>query len=340
MKRLLGMCLVLISLSFFGCTINIDGNGVPDDTVAPNSVTGVTLEAYGSKQVMVRWTDPTNDDLYGVRVWIYNEVASEWSNCGTVLSGVEQKVIGGQWNGVETIVGLEAVDISGNYAVEVDATNNGGVGLVAYYNFTQDWKDGNGTPYSLSPYGTLSSGGLGVNSQCLRIDTDYTWTEYSTPIASSPFAVSFWVKLDSADETNALFTIAYEQNGWKQSLYCFYDSDSSSIILRGGKDGSSDAYDAIAYVTSPTIWNHVVIQWDGYNKQIFLNYGFSDKDTDAVPMSAVNSTWPSLQKAFIWGYDSSVVDDNFIGYIDQIRVYNRELTSSEISNLCTNASAY
>ena len=77
----------------------------------------------------------------------------------------------------------------------------------------------------------------------------------------------------------------------------------------------------------PAGWNHVVIQWTGSNWEIYLN------NTKRTLITAGTLRVEPLDPIFGGRAYQSTIGDNFIGLLDQIRVFSRALDASEVNTL-------
>ena len=84
-------------------------------------------------------------------------------------------------------------------------------------------------------------------------------------------------------------------------------------------------YDATAVntVLTPNVWTHVVATSDGTNVRYYIN-----GVPDGVVAHGAWSTTPSQVKI---GQDPAGTTQNFLGLIDEVRIYNRALTQEEIT---------
>jgi hypothetical protein len=82
------------------------------------------------------------------------------------------------------------------------------------------------------------------------------------------------------------------------------------------------------FATIPTgQWSHLVGTWDGTTNRTYLNGVQSSANACATPPSA-------LSRFSIGGrFNGSVTSENFSGKMDELRIYNRALTATEVKQL-------
>jgi len=89
--------------------------------------------------------------------------------------------------------------------------------------------------------------------------------------------------------------------------------------------GKLELYNAAAAntVLTPNVWTHVVVTSDGTNVRYYVN-----GVPDGTVAHAAWSTTPSQVKI---GQDPAGTTQNFLGLIDEVRIYSRALTQEEIT---------
>jgi concanavalin A-like lectin/glucanase superfamily protein len=119
-------------------------------------------------------------------------------------------------------------------------------------------------------------------------------------------------------------------SGWRSAImketttglaYALYASDGAvptGSMSRAGVDYHAQGTAALALNT----WTHVAVTYDGATLRLFVNA--VERGTLAVSGSLAGSTGPLR----IGG--NAVWDEHFSGRIDEVRIYNRPLTATEI----------
>ena len=174
------------------------------------------------------------------------------------------------------------------------------------------------------------------------------------------FAFSFWIKIpenqnDTSTSYNSLFDkktiedvtlntdITKVGDGDDQPIenvttskkypFDIYLNNQTSAINKSitFKQGSDLLY---SEVTSPpltaNVWNHVVCQKSGSNYQVLVNGALSGNQNKIMTTNVDNN-----HKFYIAG--NGTTSSKFTGNLDEIRIYRKALTSTEISNLYDNS---
>jgi len=144
--------------------------------------------------------------------------------------------------------------------------------------------------------------------------------------SNTPFSFSFWYQLLTAQTGND-YIISSGRNTVGSINYLIGYLSATDVFWLVNNDSAGTNF-CIAYPTSPDrdAWHHIVYSFDGSN------------------MSAYKDNVLIISKAFVFGTVTSDSDkfflgrDNwggnrFLGYLDELRIYNRALTISEIASL-------
>jgi hypothetical protein len=200
------------------------------------------------------------------------------------------------------------------------ALNNG---LKGYWNF--DEAEGSILTDSLGFYnGTIN--GATVN-QPGKINKSYyfdgvnDFITHGSDDLESLYSISLWVKID----TNAAsYTILSGQgtsnpNAWQPGI-TFYNVDNSIRYASNYNDSSIST--GVSSILDAT-WYHIVITANNKTAKIYLNGNLTEEQT-----SLNTKEWTQLR--YIARKDTG---DYFKGYIDEMGIWNKELTTDEISEL-------
>lgn len=222
-------------------------------------------------------------------------------------------------------------------------------GLVAWYKLNGDGTDSSGNGYDGTVYGaTATTDRFGSSNKAMSFDgsNDYIivdGTDEDLRITGD-ITISMWVKrtgtindtkqlvICSADETaksletNFLYSFGISHNGTSTFFIHHYDSGSGEQVN-------------FSYVPPLNEWNHICVVRDSsltkvklYVNGVFYAEGYYSNN-------AQKASSGNLQKLRIGGAGSWWSDSSFEGDIDDVRIYNRVLTSDEIWQIYT-ASAY
>ena len=210
-------------------------------------------------------------------------------------------------------------------------------GLVAYYPFTGNAIDSsgnghNGTVYSAS----LTTNRFGTPNSAYAFNGDSAYIKVadatSLRLANTDFTISAWIYLDSIIHTHNVIIskrAAGSKTGYILSIERIQDSLSNALRISFQVSSGSDPKILSQTTISLNQWNHIVIRYNLNTKtiDIFLN------NKPDVSLSNFLSPNASAANDLLVGNDAVDKTSFFQGKIDDIRIYNRALSDSEISEL-------
>ena len=135
--------------------------------------------------------------------------------------------------------------------------------------------------------------------------------------------------LSSAMTLSGWIRPAVSQGGWRAILQrqadaYFLNASTSVGPLRPGGGGTFGG--GINYVTGPSAspvgsWTHVALTYDGSLLRLYVN---------GVQAASANVSGAIQQSSNPLWIGGNQYNENFVGLIDDVRVYNRALTQAEI----------
>ena len=209
-------------------------------------------------------------------------------------------------------------------------------GLVAYWNFDHAtyWKDpvyggeptviGSGTPSRDTSVKKFGDGSLYVDgSSHLKIVNVGSWL----PIGNSHYTISLWFRATSFVRTglptaNGPGFVAWGTSGQGFKWVGFRISNNAGGLLENGWGDDLDCSPTTC-VLSLNTWYHAVATYDGATKKIYLNGELK------ASRAASGKITTSVQ--FLIGKTVSL--EFLTGWIDDLYIYNRALSLSEIQSL-------
>jgi hypothetical protein len=157
-------------------------------------------------------------------------------------------------------------------------------------------------------------------------------SEYGTiPVAAStyPFSVSIWFKTTDTNATQVLWS---ENNAADEFGHYFRIFQQSGVVYvgvaEGGTSQQTDASDSASAIVNNTWYNASVVFASSTSRKIYIN-GRQDSNvgtTNVTPASINTSHFGA------WGGDN-FIDNRMKGVLDDLRVYNRALSASEVLQL-------
>ena len=149
---------------------------------------------------------------------------------------------------------------------------------------------------------------------------------------TSPVAVSAWIKTATTKDAAGIVTQHTACGGSNGGL-----DDHFHITLYGPNSNSlqADAFDSTRVsveraMVSDNKWHHIVLVYDGTTNYLYID-GVQKNTVSASPQSIFD---PTVDVA-IGGFhtNSCYVSHNFEGAIDEVRLYNRAISASEVQQL-------
>lgn len=213
-------------------------------------------------------------------------------------------------------------------------------GLVAYYPFSGNTLDssGNNNHATKNTGVTLTSDKNGNNNKAYYFDvTSLAWMEaanYPTLNTANMknFAFSVWFNASSGASANTDRNIVQMQDGQNVNYTITYNATTSKIDFYNWNGTISESN--ISFSSSmniiPNTWNHLVLRIDSTNKtELFINNTIAGTSNKTV-LKPISPTLVIGRHPFVSG------SWNFLGKIDEVRVYNKYLSNENIKTLSTN----
>lgn len=223
--------------------------------------------------------------------------------------------------------------------------------LVAYWPFSGSLADSLSTTVGVA---TGTSFGTGVEGQGLQ-GADNAYVVSNTPAAIKAlhsFTISTWVKMPQNTGATGIVDIANTQNFWG-NFDIFYDNGGTAttgvlkvhVWNKSGSSSGTDAWEGGYTVANPwNVWTQIAVTYDDNASTVTVYYngavagtntaaGFAPLDWSQANQMVFGTlqfqTTPSLTTATTSQGWASYVN----GQIDQVRVYNKVLSVSQVSAL-------
>ena len=298
------------------------------DMVAPSAPTGVTVVAQAAS-AKITWNEITANDRAGYMVYRGTIVAdgdTAWSCIGRMIEGTEfvDNAVGA---GRKYAYKLRAVDKSRNLSVASEIVDfdytQPAPGLIAHYSFEGNLQDESENmldavcPYAV-PYNATAAKdgakGVALNSQFLLLPPN---------VASSPrWTFAAWVKNTTVGSGwQRIFDFG---NGTDQYLFLTpYNGSEMRFVMKNGGDE-----EVLSATKLGTDWHHVAVTIGDEAVTLYV-------DGVAVATSTAMKIRPSDIRPVVnyIGRSQYKSDPVFRGYIDDVRIYNFELTANDIAQV-------
>jgi hypothetical protein len=210
-------------------------------------------------------------------------------------------------------------------------------GILAYWNLDNDGSgglsllDSTGNGYTLTNNGVvLGNGKIGNGGQwpTPHTDGDSRWMENDSLSVAGDFSISFWVYPSSFSDQPFYIPICL---GSGSRVGFWINPDSSAYYLVGPSVGS------VGFSVNFNSWNYITIVVD--STALLATYYINSNPTQSIDVS--NSLFFPLDNVFLGcANDQAFPSGQFIfeGNLDEIGVWNRQLSQGEIISLYNNGS--
>jgi len=236
------------------------------------------------------------------------------------------------WNASEFVVPLTAtvVDLStalighwkfdeGTGTAALDSSGNGNHGTVVQGDFV-------GAPAHPTPLWAAGRVGSAV-----RLDGSDDWVRVSSsaslnqPSASGSVTVSAWVSVDRINALDAFNAIVSRRA----------TGDSSDIfglgLSLGNPAGLTEFFSAVGSGPVPlNTWTHLTLTYDGVDQVVYR-----DGQQVASATSGFQIASDSTPLSFGVALDEQDTEEHFSGLLDEVRLYSRVLTATQIQALAS-----
>ena len=176
-----------------------------------------------------------------------------------------------------------------------------------------------------------SKGGNGTGTSALRFDGDDDFCKIGDPMqnVTVPFTVSLWTNKSDAGLNN--FFIYKNIVGTDTNFGLEVDADEKVTVFHRVMGESTRSVRTIEALTLGT-WVHIIAVVNGSGSQdAFIYMNGTQRATESGSSTGVDA----LDQDLYFGVDANL-DDDFLGDIDEIAVFNRSFTELEILGIFNN----
>jgi len=325
----------------YSVSLTVTGPGGSATKTQPNAIT-VTMPppvanfsatpTSGVAPVAVNFTDTSTGSISS-RSWNFGDGATS-----TEVNPSHTYSVPGSYTVSLTVTGASGSDTqTNNNFISVSSsvvTTNPPTppddGLVAAYGFeeasgkTVEDASGNGNKGTIKEAVRITAGHYG---KALKFDGVNDWVTINDSASldlSAGMTLEAWVY--PLSQTNGGNTVILKQASGAE-VYALYSEEDANLPASYLNDGNYHAVTGTNRLPLKT-WTHLVAAYDGSYQRLYVN-GVE------VAQSALNSLIKTSSGVLRIG-GNSLWGEYFHGYIDEVRIYNRALTASEVNlNLAT-----
>jgi hypothetical protein len=167
------------------------------------------------------------------------------------------------------------------------------------------------------------------STQRLALNQSAEDLEFSS---TQPFSLSVWVNPDKPTRTDPYYILGKTDNeadlthGY--NLYLYPDGTGGYYI---GFNNELKEYHFLKTVSAST-WTHIVASSDGLNLRVYVN-GSEINGTDTGNLYYLGSSTSPVTLGAVLPQGSNIYNRNFVGALDELYIFDRTLSDTEISNL-------
>ncbi|HQA74146.1 LamG-like jellyroll fold domain-containing protein [Flavobacterium sp.] len=295
------------------------GNIIPDITAVGVGVTENSATINYSLNANLSAT--TSIVKYGTSSDALNSQVSGFSATGNTTSAGSALITGLQQN-TQYFYQIEAINSFGTALSSGSFQTALPPQILANYTFDNTLSDVNGAnAFELQAGMTYGTDRSGVANKALFINgTGTTVSLTNLPVGNSSRTFSFWIKPTQSNGSNRIFsygspsgTAAYGASFDATRVYNFSWTTNLSFLQS----------------TSLNVWKHIVCTYEQSTSTASLY-------TDGVLRASVTANWSTANNGiFYLGSLFGETGSRYIGFLDDLQIYNYALTGAEITSLYT-----
>lgn len=202
-------------------------------------------------------------------------------------------------------------------------------GLILSLPFNGNTKDGstyanNGTGHNIA----FAQGHIHTSAQFTGNDSYISIESLANDIYPSAGTIAFWIKRDFSNDTSARQTYMHIGSDNSNFIEMSYDPDTDIHVFRHVGSGVEVKTQASPNDIPAGEWTHVAMTWDkrADDMNVFIDGVSFGKTKSGLGNWSGNISNVLVGKSFI---DSSY----FTGSVDEVLIYNRALTDSEVETI-------
>jgi len=237
------------------------------------------------------------------------------------------------------------LDIVSEWKFDGTGKNDGEAADIIYVDDTWGKNDGYFCSVNASnphPFPTVKTGNNCISGSCLYFDNidDNIRTSSSLRYTGGGMTISAWVKIDSA-AANSSYLVSKPWNGNGYYNYYFYWNATNTISFWIGGDSNNGPVISSPANVVKNKWHHIVatVNSDTASQSPKAIKLFVNGDSVASGIHTITTWVPTLGGAdqlvdlaigHVYRCDQSVPERFFHGYMDEVRIYNAAIPTSQI----------
>lgn len=201
---------------------------------------------------------------------------------------------------------------------KLDEGTGNAIDALGTYNVTMVGTVGNAT-------GIINSGRNGFN--LFETSSNYFGTNtFPTITETMPYTLSAWVKFSESDVDSSYFVrLGSLDSGGDYLITMIYLDTSDIFVCNSQKAGVGGVADTYSVVVNNDQWYHVVCTYDGAGDMTIYVDNVTGTNTESTTPTSTTSI-PNIQLG-------SADNGRFNGTLDEVGIWTRELSASEVGEL-------
>lgn len=296
------------------------------DTTAPTQPKELTAVANNAS-VCLQWKANTESDLAGYHVLRTEKGKDEWNTIARGLTATTYTDNTCQ-QGTSYIYRLLALDLSDNRSVSsetVEATPTGAKGLVARWHMDDNILDETANMMDLALQGTtVFTNDHQSGEKALSLNGS-SWLQLPYRVADSEtLTVAMWVKWFNISKSwTRLFDFGTDTDHY---IFLTPKADNNVMRLAIKNGGEEQTLDCPSRLTGAS-WQHVAVTFGKEKTTIYVN---GEEVASSKLTIRPNEVQPLLNYI---GRSQFASDPLFQGYIDDVQLFNKELSIEEVKEV-------
>ncbi len=210
-------------------------------------------------------------------------------------------------------------------------------GLVGYYKFDGNAKDSSGNKHDFVEHGGVSYTN-GINNQSISFDGLNGYVDSDSVPVTSTLTISYWINYQSFGEWSRMLGLSLPDGNF-QILTKGWDGPADQLVVENYNCWPCDAWSSKKVITPSILklnaFDFYTITYNNGTVVIYKNgskvaatYDYNGKKNTLI--NKVTTSSAKLVLAYPFNTNSNTY---FKGQIDDLRIYNRVLSTTEISSL-------
>ena len=329
MKKILSI--ICTAIVFFGCSTNSNNGTVTVVPLAPTSLTGTVIS---TTQVNLSWTDnATNEDGYKIERKTSGGNFTVIGSTSANISNFSDFGLTGNTAYTYRVYAYNSAGSSLQYSNEITVTTQDSIpawlnnGLVGYWPFNGNANDesGNGNDGTVNG-ATLTEDRFGNSGKAYNFDGISNCISTADIDLYDNYTISVWAY------PIGIYGALVDKNGENSShsgYVLIYNNSTYGLYGHVGWSGitNNNIYPSNNRPLSLNQWQNCILSVNNGIASLYVN-GLLTYSQTGVNSTSLNNDILLFGKS-VWG------GNPFNGSLDEIRIYNRALSASEVSYLAS-----